>query len=153
VSLLQWLCPSYLSVMASQSSIRGGRQLASRSNSPPLTENFRLTQGPQIATIPTSDEITSITRGRLIHRRSQTADDVLIPGGRVEIASTADQHFNITSDFRLSLQRSVSCAAATSKSMAVDRVQRWSGMTRTVSDWDGLRRVSRPYHPAAKTVV
>jgi hypothetical protein len=130
--------------MASQSSIRGGRQLAS----PPLTENFRLTQGPQIATIPTSDEITSITRGRLIHRRSQTADDVLIPGGRVEIASTADQHFNnITSDLRLSLRRSVSCAAATSKSMAVDRVQRWSGMTRTVGDWDGLRRVSRPYHP------
>ncbi|KAF3040290.1 hypothetical protein E8E12_006137 [Didymella heteroderae] len=24
--------------------------------------------------------------------------------------------------------------------MAVDKVQRWSGMTRTVSDWDGLRR-------------
>ena len=90
--------------MASQSSIRGGRQLASQLNSSPLTENFRLTQGPQIV--------------------------------------TADQHFNITSDFRLSLRRSVSCAATTSKSMAADRVQRWSGMTRTVGDWDGLRRVS-----------
>ena len=128
--------------MASQSSFRGGRQLASQLNSPPPTENF---QGPQIAKIPTSDEITSITRGRLIHRRSQTADDVLLPGSRVEIASTADQHFNITSDFGLPLRRSVSCAAATSKSMAADRVQRWSGMTRTVGDWDGLRRVSSPH--------
>jgi hypothetical protein len=125
--------------MASQSSIRGGRQLASQLNSPSLTENF---QGPHIATAPTSDEITSITRGRQFHRRSQTADDVLLPGRRVEIASTADQHFNTISDFRLSLRRSVSCAAATSKSMAAERVQRWSGMTRTVGDWDGLRRVS-----------
>ena len=128
--------------MASQSSIRGGRQLASQLNSSPLTENFRLTQGPQIVTAPTSDQIAPTTRGRQAHRRSQTADDVLLPGDRVEIASTADQHFNITSDFRLSLRRSVSCAATTSKSMAADRVQRWSGMTRTVGDWDGLRRVS-----------
>ena len=120
--------------MASQSSFRGGRQLASQLNSPSPTENF---QGPQIATAPTSD-----TRGRQFHRRSQTADDVLLPGGRVKIASTADQHSKVTSDFHLSLRRSVSCAPATPKSMAAEKVQRWSGMTRTVGDWDGLRRVS-----------
>lgn len=39
------------------------------------------------------------------------------------------------------IRRSASCSAATGKSMHPSTVQRWSGLTRTVGEWDGLRRV------------
>lgn len=75
-------------------------------------------------------------------RRSLLADEVL-PIGLIEHASTAGCYLeweNISVS-RASLRRSGSCATANQRSMAVEKVQRWSGMTRTVSDWDGLRRV------------
>ena len=41
-------------------------------------------------------------------------------------------------------RRSASCSATTRKSMHPTKIQRWSGLTRTVSDWDhGLRRVCK----------
>jgi hypothetical protein len=39
-------------------------------------------------------------------------------------------------------RRSSSCPPAARNSMSSVTVQRWGGLTRTVSDWDGLRRVS-----------
>lgn len=39
-------------------------------------------------------------------------------------------------------RRSSSYPAANRNSMSSVMVQRWGGLTRTVSDWDGLRRVS-----------
>lgn len=37
-------------------------------------------------------------------------------------------------------RRSASCSAATRKSMCQPKIQRWAGLTRSVGDWDGLRR-------------
>lgn len=37
--------------------------------------------------------------------------------------------------------RSASCSAATRQPMHHTKIQRWAGLTRTVSDWDFLRRV------------
>ena len=39
-------------------------------------------------------------------------------------------------------QRSASCSGTTRNPTRAARVRRWAGRTRTVSDWDGLRRVS-----------
>lgn len=39
-------------------------------------------------------------------------------------------------------QRFTSSPTATRNQMASANIQRWDGLTRTVSDWDGLRRVS-----------
>lgn len=39
------------------------------------------------------------------------------------------------------IRESASCATATRKPMHPAKVQRWAGLTRTVSDWDVLRRV------------
>jgi hypothetical protein len=104
------------------------------------------TKHPQIfkidSTRTTSDKTNSSPHGRQASRRrpSLAADDVL-PIGLLESASVAGHHLNTTLDSRTTLRRSVSCATGAQNSMAVDKVQRWSGMTRTVSDWDGLRRV------------
>ena len=138
----------YLSAMAStespvepQISIPGC-QILSHLDSPILND----TGYPQVSrfasTRTTSDKTTSFPRGRHPSRRrpSLIADDVL-PIGILENASVAGQLLNDTSDSRISNRRSLSCATATSNTMAVEKVQRWSGMTRTVSDWDGLRRV------------
>lgn len=42
-------------------------------------------------------------------------------------------------------RRSTSCSTTIRNPMRAARVQRWEGHTRTVSDWDGLRRVSNTY--------
>lgn len=42
-----------------------------------------------------------------------------------------------------SVRRSASCSAATRKPMSPAKIQRWAGLTRSVGDWDGLRRVCR----------
>jgi hypothetical protein len=52
--------------------------------------------------------------------------------------STGDRHLKSIE----TRPRPVSCFATPSKPMHPTKVQRWSGLTRTVSDWDhGLRRV------------
>lgn len=38
-------------------------------------------------------------------------------------------------------RRSASCSATMRSPMSATKVKRWAGLTRTVSDWDGLRRV------------
>lgn len=119
-----------------------GCQSISHSISPAAEDIKR----PQIFKIDftrtTSDKINPSPRGRQASRRrpSLAADDVL-PIGLLENAGIAGQHLDDTLDSRSTLRRSVSCATGAQNSMAVDKVQRWSGMTRTVSDWDGLRRV------------
>ena len=126
-----------------QISMPGGYKILSHPDSP----TFEDTGGPQVSqfasTRTTSDKTRSFPRGRLPSRRrpSLIADDVL-PIGLLENASVAGQLLDNTSDSRVSNRRSTSCATAVQNpTMAVEKVQRWSGMTRTVSDWDGLRRV------------
>jgi hypothetical protein len=79
-------------------------------------------------------------------RPSLAADDVL-PIGLLENVSVAGQRLDTALDSHTILRRSVSCATGARNSMAVDKAQRWSGMTRTVSDWDGLRRVRAKLKP------
>jgi hypothetical protein len=102
---------------------------------------------PQIAgttcttntTDKTAPSLWSIQASR--RRLSLVAYDVL-PIGLLDNASVAGQLLENTFDSCKPNRRPVSCAAAIQNPMAVEKVQRWSGMTRTVSDWDGLRRVS-----------
>jgi hypothetical protein len=125
-----------------QSSNHGGCQSLSHSISP-AAENIKRPQILRVdSTRTTSHKTTLSPRGKQTSRRrpSLAADDVL-PIGLLENASVAGQHLNNTLSSRTSIRRSVSCATAAQDPMAVERVQRWSGMTRTVSDWDGLRRV------------
>lgn len=120
----------------------GGCQSISNSISP-AAEDIRHPQISRIdSTGTTSDKTNLSPRGRQTSRRrpSLVADDVL-PIGLLENASVAGHHLDNTLNSRTSIRRSVSCATAAQNPMAVEKVQRWSGMTRTVSDWDGLRRV------------
>jgi hypothetical protein len=77
---------------------------------------------------------------------STTARHSQATGDRVSSYLPTDdikrRHLNSTR----TTQRSASCPATTRKSMHPSRIQRWSGLTRTVSDWDhGLRRVCGSY--------
>lgn len=147
----------YLSVMAStaspfelQNSNPRCCQSISHSISPAAEPN-KPPQNSRISSTPiASDTIHTSSRNSPSRRRcpSRAADDVL-PIGLLENASVAGQHWDSTLSSH-TLQRSVSCATRTQSSiMAVDKVQRWSGMTRTVSDWDGLRRVcTHPNDPS-----
>ncbi|KAJ4985288.1 hypothetical protein SVAN01_09233 [Stagonosporopsis vannaccii] len=124
-----------------QVSILAGCQSLSHSNSP-VVEDVKYPQDLKIPfTSTTSDRSAppSCSWQTSRRRHSLIADDVL-PIGLVEHATTAGYHLENISDSRPSIRRSASCATATQTSMAVEKVQRWSGMTRTVSDWDGLRR-------------
>lgn len=126
-----------------QTSISGGSPSLRHSKSP-CAKNISRPQISRIAsTRTTSDKTASSPRGKQSAKRrpSLIADDVL-PIGLLENASAAGQHFDNSLDSRNINRRSSSCAIAARDPMAVEKVQRWSGMTRTVGDWDGLRRVS-----------
>lgn len=41
-------------------------------------------------------------------------------------------------------KRSASCSAMARNPTRVAKVKRWDGMSRTITDWDGLRRVNLP---------
>lgn len=129
--------------MVSQFSTLAGRQLLSHSRSL-SADDFSNLQILRIESLNTSEGLALYPRGRQTppRRQSLATDDVLTVGSSENIKSS--QPINSTSASRLPLRRSVSCATAYSKPMAVEKVQRWSGMTRTVSVWDGLRRVSAP---------
>lgn len=128
--------------MVSQISTLAGRQHInhSRANS---AEDFTSLQLSRVDFANTSEGSASYPRGRQTpgRRSSLVADDVLT-SGFLENTIVAGQPNSNRSASRPLLRRSLSCATARSTSMAVEKVQRWSGMTRTVSDWDGLRRVS-----------
>ncbi|KZM19770.1 uncharacterized protein EKO05_0004179 [Ascochyta rabiei] len=94
-----------------------------------------------VSTRITSDKTASSPRGKQLPRRRQSliADDVL-PIGLLEKASVTGPISHNNFDSCGSNEQLVGCATAAQNPMAVEKVQRWSGMTRTVSDWDGLRR-------------
>ncbi|XPS71501.1 hypothetical protein M3J07_003680 [Ascochyta lentis] len=89
-----------------------------------------------VSTETTSDKPASSPRDKQPPRLrpSLIVDDVL-PIGLLENASVTN-----TFDSFGSNEQSVSCTTAARNQMAVEKVQRWSGMTRTCSNWDGLRR-------------
>src|SRR5690242_12255114 len=123
-----------------QVSILAGCQSLSHSNSP-AAEDSKYSQDSKIPHTNTASDSSappSCSWQTSRRRHSLIADDFL-PIGLVEHANTAGNHLD--NNTRPSIRRSVSCATATRNSMAAEKVQRWSGMTRTVSDWDGLRRV------------
>lgn len=127
-------------------------QSISRSISPAAGD----TKHPQIfridSTRTTSDKTNPYPHSRqALRRRPSLAADDFLPIGLLENASVTGHHLDTTFDSRTTLRRSVSCATGARNSMAVDKVQRWSGMTRTVSDWDGLRRV-RAKSPPLETL-
>lgn len=134
----------YLSAMAStesplepQSSNPGGYRSISPSVSP-AADAIKPSQILRIdSTTTTSDHTSDRQTAR---RRPSLLADYVLPIGLLENGSVAGRFLD-TLDSRTSIRRSVSCATAAQHLMAVEKVQRWSGMTRTVSDWDGLRRV------------
>lgn len=128
-----------------QISIPGGCQSISHSNSPCEKDINRPRISKLASTSNTSDRIAPFPRSRETSRRPSLIADDVSPLGLLENASVAGQLLENTFDNPCKPdRRSVSCATAVPKPMPVETVQRWSGMTRTVSDWDGLRRVSTP---------
>jgi hypothetical protein len=75
---------------------------------------------------------------------STTARHSLGTNDRVSSSLLRDDIERRPLDSNRTTRRSASCSAKTRKSMHPTKIQRWSGLTRTVSDWDhGLRRVCR----------
>lgn len=137
----------YLSAMASsespvppQVSTSGGIPSINQSDSP-CAEDIGRPQISRLSSIRTSSDRKASSPQRSRRRPSPIADDDL-PVGLLENAIGIDQLLNDDFDFHNFNRRSSSCRTATRNQMAVEKVQRWSGMTRTVGDWDGLRRVS-----------
>lgn len=129
----------------SQISSLGGCQSISHPVSP-AAEQIKHPHILEINSTKTTSGITQITQhsqrgSQTSRRRPSLAADNVLPIRLLENASLAGQHPNNTLVSASSLRRSVSCATADQSTMAVEKVQRWSGMTRTVTDWDGLRRV------------
>jgi hypothetical protein len=102
--------------------------------------------------LPTGNNLT-------LTRLGSAASSTVVPLPQHTLPSTAKRH-SLVADDRISLdllkedfekrrltsnrapRRSASCAATARKSMNPTKIQRWSGLTRTVSNWDhGLRRV------------
>lgn len=140
---------STLGAMASTASPSGlesshprGRQSISHSVSP-AAEDFEYPQVFRFDSTRTSSEANQLSphRRQASKRRPSLAADDVLPIGLLENAAVAAHHSDTFLDSSTPLRRSVSCATGAQNSMAVDKMQRWSGMTRTVSDWDGLRRV------------
>lgn len=125
-----------------QNSILVGSQCASQSNRSREADIGR-PQIPRIdSTSTTSVKTTSSPpRKQRSRRRPRLIADDVLPIGLFENASVAGQLLDDDSESRITRRRSSSCATATRDTMAVEKVQRWSGMTRTVGDWDCLRRV------------
>lgn len=70
------------------------------------------------------------------------SSNTLIPGSRTTSKSPDSANFERTQSNRSKpAQRSTSCAPALRTSMQSSKVQRWAGLTRTVTDWDLIRRV------------
>lgn len=115
-------------------------QSSSHINSP-FAQDVGCSQISRVLSIRTTSQKTAILLQDEHPRQRPTliADEVL-PIELLEYASVTDQLSQNDFDYCEPNKRSASCATAARNSMAVGRVQRWSGMTRTVSDWDGLRR-------------
>lgn len=125
---------------------------------PPSTS--RLTQEEPQASIPSSS--SSVSRDRSTTHRSRTLNRVASAGpstisrheastalnGRPDVIDDASSTPIIPTYFERkpltagkANRTSASCSAASRKSMHPAKVQRWAGLTRTVSDWNLLRRV------------
>lgn len=134
------------SPVSAQVPIPAGCQPLSHSNSPYAKDIERLQISKSASsTRTTSSKTVSSPRDKQPSRRrpSLIADDVL-PIGLLENSSVVGQLLGNKIDSDNFNRRLSSCAAAARAPMAAEKVQRWSGMTRTVSDWDCLRRVSSP---------
>jgi hypothetical protein len=103
----------------------------------------------------------SLSTGNILTltRLGSAASSTVVPLPQHTLPSTTKRH-SLIADSRISLKllkddfedrhlasnqtprRSASCAATARKPMNSIKMQRWSGLTRTVSEWDhGLRRV------------
>lgn len=103
-----------------------------------------------------SSSISARTRGRSVQDRSRGAfrhsmiDD---SGHRFDFFDNSLEATNTTPDLcyamgrtsspRRTTGRSASCSEPTKNMLESTKVQRWAGLTRSVCNWDGLRKVSR----------
>ena len=112
------------------------------SRSSPISQiNFR---ADEPRTLEEADSAAPTARFPLPQRTlpSTTTRHSLVSGDRSPANPLKNGALGARRDSTRVHRRSASCSGPTRKSMHPTKLQRWSGLTRTVSDWDhGLRRV------------